>query len=501
MNETSAARRIDGKMLLLCGVAALLAGFVAVSPQSFWIDEAGTVDQAVMPTFSAWWGRLRWENNSNLQLPLYLLYAWAWEKIFGHGEWALRAANLPWFVLGAASLGAAFRTLARPAGWAALTLVLSSFAWFYLNDARPYAMQMGASCFVFAALIALGAGPSTPQSERRWAAALGVGSLVLAASGMVAMMWLGAGLGALLLGLPWERTRRLLLHHLPTWGVTALSLLALGVYYLWTMTLGARATVIATTDLRSILFVFYELLGFMGLGPGRLAIRTGGLATFKPYLGPLLVYGALLAWLGWLGLRNLRLAGSKRAVAWTITAMAGMWLLLLGIGMSSRFRVLGRHCTPLWPVLIFPVILGASVAWQRRDRWSRIALLAFFTLSLVSCLTLRFSPRHGKDDYRGAAALAREWNGRGERVWWNADLQSALYYAVPLASTPGEAGKVTMVDPPGPTFAATVPMPDVIIVSKPDVYDLRGAVAAFLTTNQFQVSTQLPAFTIWRRKH
>jgi len=29
-----------------------------------------------------------------MQLPLYLLYAWGWDKLFGHGEWAMRAGNI-----------------------------------------------------------------------------------------------------------------------------------------------------------------------------------------------------------------------------------------------------------------------------------------------------------------------------------------------------------------------------------------------------------------------
>jgi hypothetical protein len=42
-------------------------------------------------------------------------------------------------------------------------------------------------------------------------------------------------------------------------------------------------------------------------------------------------------------------------------------------------------------------------------------------------------------------------------------------------------------------------MPDVVIVSKPDVYDAAGAVSNFLHEQNFQKVTNLNAFTIWQK--
>jgi len=94
------------------------------------------------------------------------------------------------------------------------------------------------------------------------------------------------------------------LRSLADWSATGALLLAVGLYYLWTLSLGARATIIAPTDLKSVLFTFYELFGLLGLGPSRLAIRTGDVAVFKPYLPGLLAYGLLLAALLGLGWRR-----------------------------------------------------------------------------------------------------------------------------------------------------------------------------------------------------
>ena len=39
------------------------------------------------------------DRGSDLQMPLYMLMLWGWEKIFGRPEFALRAMNIPLFVI------------------------------------------------------------------------------------------------------------------------------------------------------------------------------------------------------------------------------------------------------------------------------------------------------------------------------------------------------------------------------------------------------------------
>src|ERR1043166_968039 len=176
---------IDSSTYGLVGLGLGL-GLLAVSGDSYWIDEASTLDKAIRPTVLAWWERLRWEANSNLQLPLYLLYAWGWNKLFGAGEWAMRAANIPWFLLAVVSWSRLFGGPARMA--ASAGRLLSAFAWFYVNEARPYAMQLGAACAVFATLVQFsrrGDLPGAPERARVWM--LAIGCVVLSASGMLAV--------------------------------------------------------------------------------------------------------------------------------------------------------------------------------------------------------------------------------------------------------------------------------------------------------------------------
>src|SRR3982751_5499296 len=142
-------RRIDPVVALAC--SAVVAAF-AITNQSLWIDEANAAMKAVQPSLGAWWDTLVTEKGSDLQMPLYMFYLWAWEKIAGHSEVALRFANIPWLL---AAHYALFRTARRRElkPWPLLLITsVNPFLWFYMNEARPYVMQYAGSCLVICAL-------------------------------------------------------------------------------------------------------------------------------------------------------------------------------------------------------------------------------------------------------------------------------------------------------------------------------------------------------------
>jgi len=95
-----------------------------------------------------------------------------------------------WFFAGLMIAARAFTGVLR---WRfSLVLLSSPFAWYYLNEARPYAMQLGAALIIFSSLYQLGFVQNEFSRERRWIIALCLGSLLLAASSLLAMLWLGA---------------------------------------------------------------------------------------------------------------------------------------------------------------------------------------------------------------------------------------------------------------------------------------------------------------------
>ena len=72
----------------------------------------------------------------------------------------------------------------------------------------------------------------------------------------------------------------------------------------------------------------------------------------------------------------------------------------------------------------------------------------------------------------------------GKKVWWNAGREGAAYYQVALSDGPGKSGAVWLMNPSADTLAA-LPAPDMIIISKPDVFDGGGACADFLVKGRY----------------
>jgi len=476
--------------LLVCGIA--------ISNQSFWIDECDTAYRAALPTLADWWQYMRATADATLQVPLYMVFSWGWEKVSGLNEWALRAGNVPWFLLGFIVMVRALAITPLLQRSMALVVLSCPFVWYYLNEARPYAMQIGISLVVFASLFRLALNQDEPARERLWVAGLCVGSLLLSASGMLAMLWAGAYLGAAMLSTPKGRLRELARSYWPWWVSTGLLLFTVGLFYLWTLSIGACTARLGGSDLRNVLFIAFELLGFSGLGPGRNAIRAGQLAAFLPWLSWLAIYGGVLLVVLAAGCRSIATSTSRRTrLCWAL-AFAVVLGFILGSGPLVGWRVLGRHCTPVLPLVLFVFGSGVAALLRRRDWVGRLAVAAFLGLSLVSCLSLRFCERHAKDDYRTAAVMARAALAQGKIVWWNADPHAATIYQLPLGEKPEDAGKAVYVADPGRGFDRDLPKPDLVLTSKPDLYDRNGALADYLNRAGFRPTASVAAFTAWR---
>ena len=171
-------------------------------------------------------------------------------------------------------------------------------------------------------------------------------------------------------------------------------MLALAAYYAWIFSLGSRPSDVGKTNLLNLGFAFYELSGMQGLGPGRLVIRGQGIKAFLPWLpliGKYLGFG-LVAW-GLVLKGHLRDLWEKTRIiiAFLLSALVPTVFILL-LGWIMGFRVVGRHLTPLEPMIVFMlawvlVQLWETQAWRRR----LVAVLVFFMV--LSCVNFRFLPQ------------------------------------------------------------------------------------------------------------
>jgi hypothetical protein len=393
-----------GWFILIC----LIWTTLAVSDQSFWLDEAhGAGWKANQKTLSEWWNDdIAQKGSTDSQIPLYVLYIWAYAKVFGSGEWVLRAANLPWIFLG---FWAWLHALPKRTSlkWSvAVVAACSPFLWYYLNEARPYAMQIGSTFLIAAALQQLYKKPSDTES-RLDLAAFCFGLLLLSGSNLLGQLWAAAAVATAVFVFGWQRTKAMVRKNSLLCLTTSLILIGLGIYYLWTLKSGARATTVGKTDAKNFIFIAYELFGFNGIGPGRLDIRENGLSSFRPYVIWLVAYAIVLAPVFFAGVRYALQLVPKRISGFTLLFFGGVSAFLSLVGIFTQFRILGRHFAPLLVFVVFLLGMGISRMWSADSRVKKGWAILFVALSLVSCFSLRFAPRHGKDDYRGAAQIAR----------------------------------------------------------------------------------------------
>lgn len=481
-------------------LAVAVVSALAITSRSFWIDECYSARFAQQPSLAACWHLLMQIRGSDPQMPLYIFWIWCCEKFTGASELALRAVNLFWFIPALIVLARAFTGNRGLQTAVFLAAVLNPFAWYYLNEARAYTMQFSTSLILFAAICHWTRNQkSSVAAESGWMIVFCVALFWMCGSSILSMILAVAPLLLALVVLPGKRQLEFAKKFWLLWIITLIALFGLGLYYLWTLYSGDRGTPIATTGWKNVVFVAYELFGFAGLGPGRLDIRDNGLVVFKPYAAVLILYAAVVAVLVALAALDLwrRFGGKKVFFAFLTVTIPPAFILATGAFL--HFRVLGRHLAAMLPVVVLLLGLGLHSAW-RRGMAGKILTAGFLALYLASSLSLRFAARHEKDDYRDAAAFARKALAAGKSVWWNADENAAIYYHVPLAKhgVTGRGQALWLVHPTRKTLAAAQ-APDVIIASRPDVYDEHGALAGLIARRHYQLATNLMAFTIWTR--
>jgi hypothetical protein len=90
--------------------------------------------------------------------------------------------------------------------------------------------------------------------------------------------------------------------------------------------------------------------------------------------------------------------------------------------------------------------------------------------------------------------LARHALDEKKSVWWVAGILPAQYYHLDCAISHPEAGKVFC---PQSGEVDNLPAPDVIIYSKPDIFDPRGNIQTVIKQNGYQRRKSLKSFVIW----
>lgn len=492
--------RFDGMRKSLLLVAAALVAVFAVSGQSLWIDEAYTAGKACASSPAIWWQEMTLHKGSDQQMPLYMAAIWAWEKLSGSSEFALRAFNIPLFLIAIAAILLLLNHPPIESEILALVTICSPILWVYLDEARPYILQFLGSTLLFIALVNLVAGYGRPL-YRDLLQGLS-GALLLSGASLTGVIFtIFYGLAFLIL---WQRREPILMLFGRPAAVLALSgsgilMAGLAAYYWWTLKVGAGASSIGTTSPATVAFSLYELFGAAGWGPGRTALRETGVVALRAYLPGLALFLLASGVFAAAGIAALRDKFTFRwAAALPIAAAFAGAVTIVCLGLVMDFRVLGRHLIPVLPALLFLMSQVLVAIWQSGRPLLKAAGVFYLIILFISCLSLRLSPRFAKDAYREAAGLASLVSARGGSIWWAADPMGAVYYGLtPVLA--GESGCVFLANNRSATYLSNLPEPEIVVLSKPDIYDPNATLSTFLLANSYQVSERFPSMTVWRQ--
>ncbi len=463
-------------------LATILVAGVFISPDSFWIDEGNTAYRAMQPDLSSWFKALTSINGSDSQMPGYMLYVWVWQKFSGDSEFALRLSNLPWLALMVWAL--------RRSPMAIVVALTSPFILYYLSELRPYLMQVSG-----AALVIHGFSRMEEHPASGWKRSL-AGCLVMCASSLLGVVW---SLGALIFVII-ESPARLKcrwfwqsgLAFAPAFGVLA-------AYYAWTLAQGQGAALMGGGFVVSVAAASYELLGLAGLGPEKVRLRVDPKSLFEYawiLIPAALVTAGLILWSGYHWSSTVK----RRKLPAVICGVGTPVLILLALVVLRDFRVLGRHLAPLAPLLVLLIAWAATPHPNPRQEQGKInqkaaqmMALLVIALGLASSLSLRFSARHLKDDYRGAAEIAKQAIQQQKPVIWVADRWTGYFYGLDENHSGWHPWRDSM------------PLPDLtgretLLLTKPDIYDPKGGLRTLLEKQNFKATQSLPAFTIFESR-
>lgn len=437
-------------------------------------------------------------------MPLGMAAAWSWARILGTSEFALRAPNM----LYAAGAILCFYLIGRRERIPLMPLFLAiqPYLWFYVNEARPYALQMFGGSLLLLALSDVYRGN---PSSIRWVILWGAGALISSASSMLGAIPTFAVSAVVAMELIRRRLRPNKKQVLAL-AASILPLLALGVYYLSTLLAGAGGAKIWKIGPENVLFSAIEFLGFAGLLPPRHEIRQlvragfnlpEELANMWTFAIPALVMLALLFAIGLYWVVHFR--QTPRWIFACAAVVGASAAILLAASMAVGFPFWGRHLAATFPAFVATLCWCTSFAWRGQSLLARASSTALILMLLASSLLLRLSGMHARDDYRSAASFAQKTFDEGGIVFWAANPDAAAYYglevarALPCEKQPGLPIHIYLVSNFSEDQVKLLPSAQTVVLSKPDLYDATSALRELTERENYHLQERLPSFQIF----
>ncbi|MEO1626884.1 MAG: hypothetical protein AAFV25_17150 [Bacteroidota bacterium] len=405
-------------------VVALLIALIPVSSESIWMGESLTFHAANQESLGDALSSMDEVTWMKQYMAGYTFYTWAWDKIFGSSEWAIRMSNWPWLVLLLMSL----YILPLPRFQRIFLLIAYTFhpfVWLHMDEAKPSIILMACTGIALHGLIMYFYGTGTTQKRGRWM--------------LIASVFVGVSTHSLfvLAGVPlvfvlvWHviAKRNISIGRVTDSAILLGALVAAGIF--WGIAYWQQWTWDWTQmDNSNVIYTLYEFVGCAGLGPPwKSIVRAPHFALFQPY------FPQVLPVIGIFGL--IALLGIFKAKKWATFRSPWLWASIVGFGMilvlmmGFNFRFWGRHLAFLFPFFL----MFLSDILQKSNRLypylTRGLIGGLLILWILSSMHIRFDPAFEKGAYREATTMAQVLATQYQApIYWTGDQMTGQYYGL-----------------------------------------------------------------------
>lgn len=475
---------IQDKASIFIGI---MVCFMAISSKSIWIDEGITFYFINSHSLAEVLKKLFLTTYSEAYMPGYILLQWIYCSLVGTSEFAMRSFNI---IFGVIIISSFFRISTilgkREYYW---LLVVQPFFWYYMNEARPYAMLMALSSVLCLELIKnIHYGSSHVNLNR-----ITYCIIVLNLSSLLSFVFTGI---YVLMFLMLNNREYLLKIKSKICFIVSTNLL-IGLYFLYRLVHGTSASKSWDFSYKNVVYAMSDILGYSGIIISKDELikysQEGGLRILSQCLqsnGFLIILLTMAYLLIFYNFIKLILRDDKKLEKALFTI--GFITLFSQIAISLLFSwpFWGRHVFYMLPLLT--LIVGLSIGQMSMTR-SRIFFFILISILGYSSFNIRFTNAYAKDDYAKAAQIAKMDMSLNQQVLWVANDICGQYYKLDF-----EGGKIKFWD----QYHDKLPfkeIPSTIIYSKKHVFDSGGVIKEWISTNSFIIVEKFPGFIIYKK--
>jgi hypothetical protein len=283
-----------------------------------------------------------------------------------------------------------------------------------------------------------------------------------------------------------------------------------GVYYLETVLRGAQGAKCWSVSPINCIWIYYELIGAIGLGPPGFMIRDMAHEIISSGVSYKMALEFLYPETLCIGVMSLIILSlyhfgkeikslSLITILLLIFIFSVFFLLILSIILHKALWA--RHLAPLFPIYCLLLYSGLSFSINRIKKHPIFAIISGIVLILLVLSSLRFlfSAQYVKDNNRKAAMLAKSFLKNNETVWWAGSSDCAWYYGLPVSARKSTDVRFILLDSPEANFLSTLKVPDGTFLNKRyDVFDKSHAIRDYIINHKFRsFDDKLEVFDFW----